>query len=110
MTLRSAAWAFACVLVTWANPAGAQSLYGQGDWVLYRARTTAGGSSGFTRLFTQSYMVGYESVLLDRRLGTYLGELTFLKSSLRNNSLDGSSKNLGYNLGASLFPNRPFPF
>jgi hypothetical protein len=108
MRPRIAAWALLSLLCT--GPAGAQSLYGEADWMLYRARTTFGGTRGFTKLFTQSYMVGYESILWDPRLGNYLAELTFLRSDIRNNDLDGDSKNLGYNLGATLFPNRPFPF
>lgn len=88
----------------------AQSLYGQADWVLYRATTDFGGTKGFTKLFTQSYTVGYESVLWDPRLGNYLADVTFLRSDMRSQEIDSNSSNFGFSLGANLFPNRPFPF
>ena len=72
--------------------------------------TTFGGTRGFSKLFTQAYTAGYESIRWDQRLGNYLAEVSFLRSDMNTNDLPGDSNNLGYNLGANLFPNRPLQF
>ena len=110
MTRRLVACVLAGIAVLWPCQAHAQSLYGQADWALYRARTTFGGTRGFSKLFTQSYTAGYESILWDQRFGNYAAEVSFLKSDMSTNDLEGDSNDLGYNLGANLFPNRPFQF
>jgi len=109
MRLCIVGWASVCLALAGSAPATAQSLYGQIDLVVYRATTDFGGTKGFNNLFTQAYTVGYQSVLWDPRLGDYLAEVTFLRSNMRTSEQDGDSNNFGFNLGANLFPNRPFP-
>jgi len=107
----AAAWWLPAGLV-WlaASTLHAQSVTGRAEWVVDRHTTDFGGAKSYSRLFTQTYTVGYESILWDRRFMNYAGEITFL---LRDQTIDqekGDSNDFGYNLSAALFPERPFSF
>ena len=100
----------AAALACLAIPASlaAQSLNGQAEWVLDRAGTEFGGSRSYAKLFTQSYTVGYNSVIWDPRFMSYSAAITFYKSNFNLGGGPGDSNNFGYQFGANLFPQRPF--
>ncbi len=107
MSRGAVGWVLFGLLVS-ACPAAGQSLYGQAEWVADRSTTTFGGGRAFNKLFTQSYTVGYRSVLWDPRLADYNAELTYQRSALNLSGTSGSSDGLGYRFGINLFPYRPF--
>ncbi len=89
--------------------AAAQAVYGTADWTYGRSTIDAGDERTLNRTFTQSYTIGYRSILWDPRFMNYTAELTFQKIGLLFSGQEGHSGSTGYKLGASLFPSRPFP-
>lgn len=108
--MRTAAWLIgASVLWCTVPPLEAQTVAGQAEWAIDRYTADFGGARSFSRLFSQRYTVGYESLLWDRRFMTYFGELTFFRDGQRIDDERTSAHDFGYRLGANLFPARPFP-
>jgi hypothetical protein len=94
--------------------AGAQVIAGSAAWTLGRGSNESNGQPSQNNSFWQDYTLGYTGSLLDARLLKYNAEIAFRTNSLNSGGVDysqqGNQRDLGYKLGASLFPARPFPF
>jgi len=104
----------ACALVLVPALAGAQVVAGVAAWTVGRGSSESGGQPSQNNAFWQDYTLGYTGSLLDARLLKYNAEIAFRTNSLNSGGVDysqqGNQRDLGYKLGASLFPARPFPF
>ena len=104
----------ACALVLVPALAGAQVVAGVAAWTVGRGSSESGGQPSQNNAFWQDYTLGYTGSLLDARLLKYNAEIAFRTNSLSAGGVDysqeGNQRDLGYRLGASLFPARPFPF
>jgi hypothetical protein len=104
----------ACAVVLVPALAGAQVVAGSAAWTLGRGSNESGGQPSQNNSFWQDYTLGYTGSLLDARLLKYNAEIAFRTNSLNSGGVDysqqGNQRDLGYKLGASLFPARPFPF
>jgi len=96
--------------------AAAQTLGGVAEWTAVRGTNVSDGQASTNDTVWQLYSLSYDAPLIDPRLMKYNTSISF-----RSNSLDLSGDQaqtrthatqggLGYSLGASLFPTRPFPF
>jgi len=104
----------ACAVVLVPALAGAQVIAGSAAWTLGRGSNESNGQPSQNNSFWQDYTLGYTGSLLDARLLKYNAEIAFRTNSLNSGGVDysqqGNQRDLGYKLGASLFPARPFPF
>ena len=104
----------ACAVVLVPALAGAQVVAGSAAWTLGRGSNESGDQPSQNNSFWQDYTLGYTGSLLDARLLKYNAEIAFRTNSLNSGGVDysqqGNQRDLGYKLGASLFPARPFPF
>ena len=107
-----------CTFALLPAPAAAQTLSGVAEVTAVRGTNVSDNQTSTNNAMWQLYSVNYEAPLIDPRLMKYNASLSF-----RSNSLDlggdqtltqtqthGTQGGLGYALGASLFPTRPFPF
>jgi hypothetical protein len=94
--------------------AGAQIVAGSAAWTVGRGTSESDGLPSDNNSFWQDYTLGYTGSLVDARLLKYNAEIAFRTNSLNSGGVDysqqGHQRDLGYKLGASLFPARPFPF
>jgi len=97
------------VLFCIAAPARAQQVTGMAEWVVSRGSMTSDDDKQPNNIFSQSYSLGYRSVLWDPRFLQYNGEVTFRTNAMTFGSQDGRAKDLGFKFGVNLFPERPFP-
>jgi len=104
----------ACALVLVPALARAQVIAGVAAWTVGRGTSESDGRPSDNNSFWQDYTLGYTGSLLDARLLKYNAEIAFRTNSLNSGGEDyaqqGKQRDLGYRLGASLFPARPFPF
>jgi len=104
----------ACALLLVPAPAQAQIIAGAAAWSVGRGTSASDGQPSQNNSFWQDYTLGYTGSLLDPRLLKYNAEIAFRTNSLSSGGVDyaqqGHQRDLGYKLGASLFPARPFPF
>jgi hypothetical protein len=104
----------ACALVLVPALAGAQIVAGMAAWTVGRGTSESGGLPSDNNSFWQDYTLGYTGSMVDARLLKYNAEIAFRTNSLDLGGVDysqqGHQRDLGYKLGASLFPARPFPF
>jgi hypothetical protein len=104
----------ACAVVLVPALAGAQVVAGSAAWTLGRGSNESNGQPSQNDSFWQDYTLGYTGSLLDARLLKFNAEIAFRTNSLNSGGVDysqqGNQRDLGYKLGASLFPARPFPF
>ena len=93
--------------------ARAQVIAGVAAWTVGRGTSESDGRPSDNNSFWQDYTLGYTGSLLDARLLKYNAEIAFRTNSLNSGGEDyaqqGKQRDLGYRLGASLFPARPFP-
>jgi hypothetical protein len=97
-----------CVLLLVPAIAAGQSLDGTVDWGYGRSTYDTGDQQTTNGSFTQTYTLGYRSVLWDPRLLTYAGEVTFNRNALTFGHEASSSQQTGFKTSANLFPTRPF--
>ena len=105
----------ACALVLSPALARAQVVNGVAEWTVARGSNTSNDVGYDNDAFWQGYTLGYDSALWDPRLLTYNAEVSFRTNSVNFGSNDatvqeGRQNDLGYRLGATLFPARSFPF
>jgi hypothetical protein len=103
-----------CALVLAPVPAWAQVIAGAAAWSVGSGSSASDGQPSQNNSFWQDYTLGYTGSLVDARLLKYNAELAFRTNSLNADGVDyaqqGHQRDVGYKLGASLFPARPFPF
>jgi hypothetical protein len=106
--------ALACVLLPAPARAQAQTVNGTAEWTVTRGTNTSEERPSDNNAFWQRYTLGYLFPILDPRLVKCDAELTFRTSSLtfggRDAPQQGRQRDLGYKLGAALFPKTRFPF
>ena len=95
--------------------AGAQTLNGIAEWAVVRGGDASnGGADNANNSFWQRYTIGYAAPIIDPRLLKCSAEATFRTTGLATGPADdvrvGRQSDVSYNLGASVFPSRPFPF
>lgn len=104
----------ACALLLVPALSQAQIIAGAAAWSVGRGTSASDGQPSQNSSFWQDYTLGYTGSLLDPRLLKYNAEIAFRTNSLGSGGVDyaqqGHQRDLGYKLGASLFPARPFPF
>jgi hypothetical protein len=92
----------------------AQAVSGVAEWTVANGSSTSDGKPYSNQSFWQRYTVAFNSVLLDPRFVKYNADVTFRTNGLTfgapEDSRSGRANDLGYNIGAELFPARPFPF
>jgi hypothetical protein len=92
----------------------AQTLNGTAEWTVVRGDAVSGDQDAVNNSIWQRYTVGYSAPLLDPRLLKYDTEFSFRTNNLAyggdQNARDGYQNTIGYRLGATAFPARPFPF
>jgi len=111
--VRTRAFGLACAVALVAAPAAAQTVSGLAEWTVSNGSSTSDERPYSSQSFWQRYNVRFGSALLDPRFLKYDADVTFRTNSLtfgHENLRHGTSNDLGYTLGASLFPARPFPF
>jgi len=103
-----------CVLAFLPASGAAQTVSGVAEVTAVRGTNVSDGQTSTNNAMWQLYSIGYQAPFIDPRLMTYNTSVSY-----RSNSLDltgdqarthGTQGGLGYSLGASLFPARPFPF
>jgi hypothetical protein len=103
----------ACLLAI-TSPAAAQTVNGIAEVTAVRGTNVSDGQTSTNNAMWQLYSIGYEAPLIDPRLLKYNTSVSFRSNSLdlgnTQTSQHGTQGGLGYALGASLFPTRPFPF
>jgi hypothetical protein len=111
--MRVAGW-LACALVVLPALARAQTINGMAEWTVSRSGNTSDGQPFENNAVWQRYTLGFDSPLWDPRLMKYNAEVSFRTASLAfggaQTSQEGRERDLGYKLGAALFPARSFPF
>jgi len=104
----------ACACVLFPALACAQSVSGLAEWTAASGSNTSDGEPYSNQSFWQRYSVAFSSVVLDPRLMKYNADFTFRTNGLSFGSPDdlrrGRSNDVGYDIGAELFPASPFPF
>lgn len=93
--------------------ASAQTLNGVAEWTVANGGNASDGQDSGNNSFWQLYTVGYSTPILDPRLMKVNSEFSFRSNTLTltgdQPAQNGRQSDVGYKLGASLFPNRPFP-
>lgn len=111
MTRRACAAAVAIWL--WSSGAAAQQVNGLAAWTLASGTNTYDAQTYRNTGLSQHYVLGVDSPFLDRRLMKLNTEGSFrtnaLTSGPRDEAQRGDQRAVGYKLGASMFPLRPFP-
>lgn len=92
----------------------AQALSGTAEWTVMRDSSTTNDQLNANSSFWQNYVVGLSAALLDPRLVKYDAEVSFRTNAVtgrRSNQGDqeGHQGDIGFRLGASLFPVGQFP-
>jgi hypothetical protein len=94
--------------------AAGQTVTGVAEVTAAQGTSTSDHQTNTNNAIWQLYSIGYEAPLIDPRLMKYNTAVTFRSSSLAlggdQQAQQGKQGGLGYALGASLFPTRPFPF
>jgi hypothetical protein len=95
--------------------AEAQVINGAVEWAVVRGGQTSGdGSDSANDSFWQRYTVGLTTPVFDPRLLKCNAQASFRTTSLSTGPVsavqEGRQRDISYNLGASIFPSRPFPF
>lgn len=104
-----------CGLLLIPGIACAQVLNGVAEWAVVRGgQTSSGGADSANSSFWQRYTVGLTAPVFDPRLLKCNAEASFRTTSLSTGPdgavQEGHQRDISYNVGASLFPSRPFPF
>jgi hypothetical protein len=104
----------ACALVLLPVAAQAQTLSGSIEGSAGAGASTSNGEIQRNTSFWQGYTLGFSSPLINPRLIKLDTEVSFRAGSLNfdspGNDQEGRQRDLGYKLGASLFPAGKFPF
>ena len=108
-------WWTACGIVLLPALARAQVINGVVEWAVVRGgQTSADGSDNPNDSFWQRYTVGLTTPVFDPRLLKCNAEASFRTTTLSTGApgtvQEGRQRDVSYNVGASLFPSRPFPF
>jgi hypothetical protein len=109
------AWWPVCGILLQPCMARAQVLNGVAEWAVVRGgQTSSDGVDNANNSLWQRYTVGYTAPVLDPRLLKCTAEASFRTTGLSTGSQgtvqEGHQRDVSYNLGASVFPSRPFPF
>lgn len=111
--MRVAAWALACAVILWPMAAGAQQINGLAAWTIGSGSNTYESESYQNTAFSQHYILGLDSPIVDGRFMRVNTEGSFrtnaLTSGSRGAGLKGDQRGIGYKLGAAMFPLRAFP-
>jgi len=105
-----------CVFAILPAAAAAQTVNGVAEWTAVRGTDVSDSRTSTNNAVWQLYSLGYEAPFIDPRLLKYNTSISFRSNSLdlggdqRQTQTHGAQGGLGYALGASLFPTRPFPF
>jgi hypothetical protein len=95
--------------------AQAQAVNGLAEWAVVRGgQTSSDGADNANNAFWQRYTVGLTAPVFDPRLLQCSAEASFRTTSMSSGPAtdvqEGRQRDISYNVGASLFPSRPFPF
>ena len=111
--MRRGACAAAVATLLWSSSAAAQQVNGLAAWTLGNGTNTYDTQTYRNTGLSQHYVLGVDSPFLDRRLMKLNTEGSFrtnaLTSGPQREPQRGDQRAVGYRLGASVFPLRPFP-
>jgi hypothetical protein len=98
-----------------AQPAAPSTIDGTAEWTVDRNASSSNNQSNANSSFWQNYALGFASYLVDPRILKFKTEGLFRTSSLTSGGTaqgeqQGHQGDLGYKLGAGLFPASAFPF
>jgi hypothetical protein len=105
----------ACALIVLLPAAAAaQVLSGAAEWTVAKGTNTSDGATATNDSVWQLYTLGFTAPFLDPRLMKYNTEVSWRANALAldgggDGAVDGHQRDVGFKLGASLFPARPFP-
>jgi hypothetical protein len=104
----------ACALALLPAASEAQTISGLAEWSIGKGSSASAGQSQANSSFWQGYTLGFSSPLFNPRFLTMSSEVSFRAGKLSfvggENDQRGSQRDLGYKLGATLFPAGRFPF
>src|SRR6185503_19572862 len=112
-SMTRSACAAAVAIWLWSSNAAAQQINGLAAWTLGNGTNTYDTQSYRNTGLSQNYVLGVDTPFLDRRLMKLNTEGSFrtnaLTSGPEREALRADQRAVGYKLGASMFPQRPFP-
>jgi hypothetical protein len=108
-------WWTVCGMLLLPALARAQVINGVVEWaVVHGGQTSSDGSDNANDSLWQRYTVGLTTPVFDPRLLKCNAQASFRTTTLSTGPVtsiqEGRQRDVSYNLGASLFPSRPFPF
>jgi len=103
----------ACLAVVPPAAAGAQQINGLAAWTIGSAASTYDDQSYQNSAFSQHYILGFDTPLIDGRLAKISTEGAFrtnaISSGAKRAQQEGDQRDIGYKIGAALFSERSFP-
>ena len=103
-----------CTLALLPSVAAGQTISGLAEWSVGRGASRSGGQPQANNSFWQGYTLGFASPIISPRLLKIDSEVSFRAGRLSfltpENDQRGTQRDLGYKLGATLFPAGRFPF